>query len=84
VVEPIAIEITQKVACPTIGIGASAHCDGQVLVTEDMLGLFERTPKFVKRYGTMASHVSESVAQYASEVRDRSFPGVDQTYQPAE
>ena len=48
VMEPIAIEITQKVACPTIGIGASAQCDGQVLVTEDMLGLFERTPKFVK------------------------------------
>ena len=50
VLESIAIEVTNKVACPTIGIGASAQCDGQVLVTEDMLGMFERVPKFVKRY----------------------------------
>jgi 3-methyl-2-oxobutanoate hydroxymethyltransferase len=84
VVEPIAIAITQKVACPTIGIGASAQCDGQVLVTEDMLGLFDRTPKFVKRFGTMSANVSDAVAQYAREVRDRSFPDIDQTYQPAE
>jgi 3-methyl-2-oxobutanoate hydroxymethyltransferase len=82
VLEPIAIEITNRVACPTIGIGASALCDGQVLVTEDMLGLFERTPKFVKRYSAMADVVAASVAQYAQDVRDRSFPGPDQTYQP--
>ena len=50
VMEAIAAEVTEAVACPTIGIGASAQCDGQVLVTEDMLGLFERTPRFVKRY----------------------------------
>jgi 3-methyl-2-oxobutanoate hydroxymethyltransferase len=84
VLEPIAIEITKKVACPTIGIGASALCDGQVLVTEDMLGLFDRTPKFVKRFGTMSASVSDAVAQYASQVRDRSFPDIDQTYQPAQ
>jgi 3-methyl-2-oxobutanoate hydroxymethyltransferase len=84
VLEPIAIEITEKVACPTIGIGASARCDGQVLVTEDMLGLFDRTPKFVKRFGTMSASVSDAVAQYASQVRDRSFPDIDQTYQPAQ
>ncbi len=82
VLEPIAIEITNKIACPTIGIGASAQCDGQVLVTEDMLGLFERTPKFVKRYGAMQGLVEESVRQYAEQVRDRSFPGPEQLYQP--
>ena len=78
--EPIAIEITQKVACPTIGIGASAQCDGQVLVTEDMLGLFERTPKFVKRYGAMSEMVESAVAHYADEVRSRAFPGPEQIY----
>ena len=80
VMEPIAIEITQKVACPTIGIGASAQCDGQVLVTEDMLGLFERTPKFVKRYGAMSEMVESAVAHYADEVRSRAFPGPEQIY----
>ncbi len=82
VLEPIAIEITKKVACPTIGIGASAECDGQVLVTEDMLGLFERTPKFVKKFGTMADNVEDAVKEYAKGVRDRSFPGPEQLYQP--
>jgi 3-methyl-2-oxobutanoate hydroxymethyltransferase len=82
VLEPIAVEITQKVACPTIGIGASAHCDGQVLVTEDMLGLFDRVPKFVKRFGAMQGHVEEAVRQYADNVRTRSFPGPEQLYQP--
>ena len=80
VMEPIAIEITQKVPCPTIGIGASALCDGQVLVTEDMLGLFDRTPKFVKRYGAMQGQVEDAVKQYAQDVRSRSFPGPDQLY----
>ena len=81
VMEHIAIEITQKVACPTIGIGASPNCDGQVLVTEDMLGLFDRVPKFVKKFGTMSQHVEESVKQYAAQVRERSFPGPEQLYQ---
>lgn len=81
VMEPIAIEITKKVACPTIGIGASASCDGQVLVTEDMLGLFDRVPKFVKKFGTMSTQVEDSVKQYAAQVRDRSFPGPEQLYQ---
>ena len=80
VLESIAIEITSKVACPTIGIGASAQCDGQVLVTDDMLGMFERVPKFVKRYQDMASVVSGAVKDYADEVRSRSFPTEDQTY----
>jgi 3-methyl-2-oxobutanoate hydroxymethyltransferase len=82
VMEPIAIEITQKVACPTIGIGASAQCDGQVLVTEDMLGLFDRVPKFVKRFGAMQGHVEEAVIRYAEDVRARAFPGPDQLYRP--
>ena len=82
VLEPIAIEITNKIACPTIGIGASAQCDGQVLVTEDMLGLFDRVPKFVKKFGNMGVSVEEAVREYASGVRDRSFPGPDQLYQP--
>ena len=80
VLESIAIEITNKVDCPTIGIGASAECDGQVLVTDDMLGMFERVPKFVKRYGNMASVVEGAVKDYADEVRSRSFPTEDQTY----
>jgi 3-methyl-2-oxobutanoate hydroxymethyltransferase len=80
VVEPIAVEITRAVSCPTIGIGASAQCDGQVLVAEDMLGLFERTPRFVKRFGDMAGVIGDAAAAYAAEVRDRSFPGPDQTY----
>ena len=82
VLEPIAIEITQKIACPTIGIGASAQCDGQVLVAEDMLGLFDRVPKFVKKFGNMGVSVEEAVREYAAGVRDRSFPGPDQLYQP--
>lgn len=82
VVEPIAIAATKAVSCPTIGIGASAQCDGQVLVTEDMLGMFDRVPRFVKRYEDIASIIGRSVAKYAQEVRDRSFPTDDQTYQP--
>ena len=80
VVEPIAVEITRAIDIPTIGIGASAECDGQVLVTEDMLGLFERTPRFVKRYGDMAGYVGERAATYAAEVRSRAFPTAEQTY----
>lgn len=82
VVEPIAIEATHAVSCPVIGIGGSAQCDGQVLVTEDMLGMFERVPRFVKRYADMASLISGAAEQFAAEVRDRSFPGIEQTYQP--
>ncbi len=82
VLEPLAIAITQSVDVPTIGIGASAHCDGQVLVTEDMLGLFERTPRFVKRYAEMADFIERAVTTYAAEVRARAFPAPEQTYQP--
>lgn len=82
VLEPIAIEITRSIGCPTIGIGASAQCDGQVLVTDDMLGMFERVPRFVKKYDEFATRIDAVVATYAAEVRDRSFPTADQTYQP--
>ncbi|WP_010163900.1 3-methyl-2-oxobutanoate hydroxymethyltransferase [Sphingomonas sp. PAMC 26617] len=82
VVEPIAIALTQKVACPTIGIGASAECDGQVLVAEDMLGLFERTARFVKKYDDLGGRISAAAATYAAEVRARTFPGAEQIYAP--
>ena len=82
VIEPLANEVAAAVSCPVIGIGASAQCDGQVLVAEDMLGLFERTPRFVKRYADMASVISDAAAAYAAEVRARTFPGAEQVYAP--
>ena len=82
VVEPIAVSLTQSLEIPVIGIGASAQCDGQVLVVDDMLGMFERVPRFVKKYGNLAEEITDKVQQYASEVRARSFPTEDQTYQP--
>jgi len=80
VMEEIATRISAEVAIPVIGIGASSECDGQVLVTEDMLGLFERTPRFVKRYDNLAEKVSAAAQAYADEVRSRAFPSADQTY----
>ena len=80
VAEDLAREITETVSCPTIGIGASNSCDGQILVTQDMLGLFDWTPKFVKVFGQQRDDISKSVAEYAAEVRGRSFPGAEQTY----
>jgi len=80
VLEEIATEVARTVAPPVIGIGASAQCDGQVLVTDDMLGVFERTPRFVKRYDDLAARIGEAAATYASEVRARSFPTSDQMY----
>ena len=82
VVDELASEISRSVSCPVIGIGASADCDGQVLVTEDLLGLFERTPRFVKRYDDLAARIGEAARSYAEEVRARSFPTADQTYRP--
>ena len=82
VMEGIADQVAAEVPVPIIGIGASPRCDGQVLVTEDMLGLFERTPRFVKRYADLASEIGEAVGSYAEEVRSRTFPTADQTYRP--
>jgi 3-methyl-2-oxobutanoate hydroxymethyltransferase len=78
--EPLAAQITREIAIPTIGIGASAACDGQVLVLEDMLGLSPRVPKFVKRYTDLGPSIDAAVAAYASEVRARAFPGPDHVY----
>ncbi|HEU4960341.1 MAG TPA: 3-methyl-2-oxobutanoate hydroxymethyltransferase [Sphingomonas sp.] len=82
VVEPIAVELTRTIDCPTIGIGASAQCDGQVLVAEDMLGFFERTPSFVRKFDDLAGRISAAVETYAKDVRSRAFPGPEQTYAP--
>ena len=80
VAEGLAREITEAVSVPTIGIGASAGCDGQILVTDDMLGLFDWTPKFVRRYGDLRGEISKAVAGYAEDVRARKFPGPAEIY----
>ena len=82
VMESLGADITRAVSCPTIGIGASAACDGQVLVTEDMLGMFERTPRFVKRYEDLAARIEGAAAGFAAEVRARAFPTEEQLYRP--
>jgi len=78
--ETLAPEITAAVKAPTIGIGASAKCDGQILVTDDMLGLFEWTPKFVRRYANLKAEIDKAVASYAADVRARRFPAAAETY----
>src|SRR5687768_4144647 len=80
VIEPIAVAGTGAASCPVSGGGASARCDGQVLVTDDMVGMFERGPGFVKRYDDLAARISAAAEAYAGEVRARSFPGAEQTY----
>ena len=80
VAESLAREITEAVAVPTIGIGASAGCDGQILVTDDMLGLFDWTPKFVRRYASLKREIEQAVRSYADDVRARRFPAAAETY----
>jgi 3-methyl-2-oxobutanoate hydroxymethyltransferase len=80
VAEPLARKITEAIAIPTIGIGASAACDGQVLVLEDMLGLSPQTPKFVRRYGNLGPAIEQAVEAYATDVRSRAFPGAEHVY----
>ena len=80
VAEPLARKLTLAVRIPTIGIGASPACDGQILVLEDMLGLSPRVPKFVKRYGELGPDIEKAVADYAAEVRARTFPGLAHVY----
>jgi 3-methyl-2-oxobutanoate hydroxymethyltransferase len=80
VAEPLARKITEAIAIPTIGIGASAACDGQVLVLEDMLGLSPRAPKFVRRYGNLGPMIEAAIENYASDVRARAFPGPEHVY----
>jgi 3-methyl-2-oxobutanoate hydroxymethyltransferase len=81
VAEPLARKITEAIAIPTIGIGASAACDGQVLVLEDMLGLSPRTPKFVRRYGDLGPAIEAAIKGYADDVRSRAFPGPEHVYE---
>ena len=81
VLEPLARRITETIPTPTIGIGASVACDGQVLVAEDALGLFaDFTPRFVKRYANLGEKMSSAVAAYAEEVRTRKFPGPEHCF----
>jgi 3-methyl-2-oxobutanoate hydroxymethyltransferase len=80
VAEPLGRAITEAVPIPTIGIGASPACDGQILVLEDMLGLTPRAPKFVKRYGDIGPSIAKAVEDYAREVRERTFPAPENTY----
>ncbi|WP_162654619.1 3-methyl-2-oxobutanoate hydroxymethyltransferase [Lentilitoribacter sp. Alg239-R112] len=79
-VEPLAAKITKEITIPTIGIGASATCDGQILVLEDMLGMNPWTPKFVRVYGQLGPMIEDAVQRYANDVKLRSFPNSDETY----
>jgi 3-methyl-2-oxobutanoate hydroxymethyltransferase len=80
IAEPLAARISKAIPIPTIGIGASAACDGQILVMEDMLGLSPRVPKFVKEFGKIGGAIESAISQYADAVRDRSFPAPEHTY----
>ncbi|KQS72652.1 3-methyl-2-oxobutanoate hydroxymethyltransferase [Rhizobium sp. Leaf371] len=80
-VEPLAREITASLKAPTIGIGASPACDGQILVSDDMLGLFnDFKPRFVKHFANLAPDISAAAKAYAEEVKTRSFPGPEHTF----
>jgi 3-methyl-2-oxobutanoate hydroxymethyltransferase len=79
--EPVAAAITRDISIPTIGIGASAECDGQVLVIDDILGTFNNfKPRFVKRYAQLGDQISQAAAAYARDVRARNFPGPDNVF----
>ena len=83
-VEPLAREITARIAVPTIGIGASPACDGQILVTDDLLGLTGgKAPRFVKRYAALEEAIAAAVTDYAEDVRARRFPGEEHCVTPA-
>ena len=78
--EPLAAEITELVSIPTIGIGASSKCDGQILVTEDMVGLTDISPKFVKQYINIGELIKDAAVQYRKEVISREFPTKNHVY----
>jgi len=80
IAEPLAARITAQIPIPTIGIGASAACDGQILVMEDMLGLSPRVPKFVKEFGKVGAAIEGAIRMYADDVRSRAFPQPENTY----
>ena len=82
VMEPLARRITETIGIPTVGIGASPACDGQILVTDDLVGLFSKfKPKFVKRYAELGDQLEAAAAAYAEDVRSRIFPGAEQCFQ---
>jgi 3-methyl-2-oxobutanoate hydroxymethyltransferase len=81
IAEPLAAKITKAVPIPTIGIGASAACDGQILVMEDMLGLSPRVPKFVREFGEVGKAIEKAISSYANDVRSRTFPAPENTYE---
>jgi 3-methyl-2-oxobutanoate hydroxymethyltransferase len=76
----IASEVTAAIRIPTIGIGASVDCDGQILVTDDMLGMFDWSPKFVRRYANLREVIGEAAASYAKDIRTGAFPGEAELY----
>jgi 3-methyl-2-oxobutanoate hydroxymethyltransferase len=80
VAEPLAQEITSNVGTVAVGIGASPVCDGQILVTEDLLGLFDKGPPFVKRYADIRADIENAVKAYADDVQARTFPGPEHCY----
>nr|WP_314584859.1 3-methyl-2-oxobutanoate hydroxymethyltransferase [uncultured Pseudomonas sp.] len=81
VFESVAAEVTRTLSIPTIGIGAASSCDGQILVVDDMLGLFERVPKFVRRYGAMRELVQAAAERYSQDVKSCTFPSIAECYQ---
>jgi len=80
VVESLAKEITNSVSVPTIGIGASRYCDGQILVTDDMIGLSNFSPRFVKKYSNVKKIIEKSVKNYCNDVKRRRFPSSQNVY----
>jgi len=81
--EPVAAAITRSISIPTIGIGASPACDGQILVSEDVFGLFsDFTPRFVKRYADLGGKISEAAATYSADVKARRFPAMEHCFLP--
>ncbi len=80
ITEPLAARITAAVPIPTIGIGASSACDGQILVMEDMLGISPRVPRFVKKFGKVGEAIEGAIRDYAEDVRKRAFPTHEHTY----
>ncbi len=78
--EPLAARVTEAITSPTIGIGASAACDGQVLVVDDMLGMYARSAKFVKRYANLRETIADAAQHYSDEVRNSRFPSPEFLY----
>ena len=78
--ESLAKKITKSISIPTIGIGASKHCDGQILVTEDMIGLTDFSPKFVKKYSNIRKIIEKSVKRYSDDIRNQKFPSSQNVY----